>query len=276
MFLKEYGKAKAHTLALFGLEPPRNPNPTTNGEYDFLHFVSALPEIAGHDAVIDVGANHGDWTLEAIQAFDGTDISRFFCVEPVPTFAAHLRGRFALDPAVSVLETALSSLPSSNARIFEIGGGGRLYLNYRGALESPNEHPPQADAKSKKIVSHSVAMSTGDDVFREVAFRPYLLKIDCDGHDGHVLRGFESLINHRRMLVQFEYCDFWIGAQSTLEDACRLLYAAGYHTYKLFPDRLLRFSCGSWFETYSYQNIVAAPAEFPSFARKSIEFTTRR
>lgn len=277
MFLKEYGKAKARALALFGLEPAHNSDPATNGEYAFLRFVRSLPEAAACDAVIDVGANRGDWTAEAVRVFNGTGISRFFCVEPIPTFSAQLRSRFASNAGVSVLETALSDSSAGNARIFEISGGGRMYRNYRSPEPADgNLEEDVTSATGKKIVSHKVRTSTGDELFSDVSFRPCLLKIDCDGHDGHILHGFKALIGERRPLIQFEYCDFWIGAQSRLADTCRLLHSADYRTYKLFPDKLTRFKYGPWFETYGYQNIIAAPAEFSSFAGSSIQIGERR
>jgi FkbM family methyltransferase len=279
MLLKEYGKAKARVLKLFGLEPEHNSNPATNGEYAFLRFARALPEASEFDSVIDVGANRGEWTSETMRIFDGTNISHFFCVEPIPTFSAQLQSRFASNANVRVMETALSSGPALQGRIFEISGGGRMYRNYRGAEGSTDDsvgNGAGANTGGKRVISHVVKMSTGDELFRDVRARPYLLKVDCDGHDGHVLYGFKSLIHQRRPLIQFEYCDFWIGARSRLGDACALLYGAGYSTYKLFPGRLVSFKYNRWFETYGYQNIVAAPKEHGSLAGRSIEFDGRR
>jgi hypothetical protein len=85
-----------------------------------------------------------------------------------------------------------------------------------------------------------------------------------------VLRGFEQTLRKHRPLVQFEYSDFWIGAGSRLRDACRFLEDAEYSTYKTFPDRLVRFKFNALFETFGYQNIIAAPREFSSFARATI------
>jgi FkbM family methyltransferase len=277
MFLKEYGKAKGHALALFGLEPSHNPDAATNGEYALLRFVRSLPEASTCDAVIDVGANRGDWTAEAVREFSSTPISKFFCVEPIPTFADRLRSRFASIASVSVMETALSSSPAEDARIFEIGGGGRMYRSYRGTPAGTSSVTgPVANSGGKKVVSHTVKMSTGDDLFGGVAMRPYLLKIDCDGHDGHILLGFKSLIKNRRPIVQFEYCDFWIAARSRLADVCRFLSDAQYRTYKLFPEKLVRFSYSHWFETYGYQNIVAVPAEYASFSRDYVDLRERQ
>ena len=122
---------------------------------------------------------------------------------------------------------------------------------------------------TKTVVRHIVGKTTGDDLLAS-SHRPYLLKIDCDGHDLQVLRGFTATMQKSRPLIQFEYCDFWIDHRSRLREACRMLYGASYNTYKLFPDRLVRFRYNGLFETFGYQNIIAAPKEFQSFAAKTI------
>jgi hypothetical protein len=38
----------------------------------------------------------------------------------------------------------------------------------------------------------------------------------------------------------------------------------------MFPDRLIRFQYNPIFETYGYQNIVAAPREFESISGKIV------
>jgi FkbM family methyltransferase len=268
MLIKEYGKAKARVLRRFGLEPVYNIDPDKNGEYEFLRLISRLPEVARYTSIVDVGANVGDWTFRAAECFQGMNIHDFLCVEPIPKFAQQLRERFASNPGVKIFETALSSESGGNADIFNIGGGGRMYRSYR---RNPGRKQDEVSG-TKAIIHHVVGKTTGDDLLKSSPHRPYLVKIDCDGHDLHVLHGFAATLQKMRPLVQFEYCDFWIGAGSRLRDACLMLYGAGYNTYKLFPDRLARFDYNGLFETFGYQNIVAAPKEFPSFSDRTIAF----
>ena len=265
MLLREYGKAKAKLVRAFGLEPPHNTLADENGESRFLKLVAALPEISSYDCVIDVGANIGDWTAAAIGQFSSRGISKFFCVEPIPTYARKIEERFAGRNDVRLIERVLSHTAGGTAEIFEVGGGGRMYKNYRGG-------EADAQASTKKIVSHHVPISTGDEAFSAADIRPYLVKIDCDGHDFHVLRGFESVLKARRPLVQFEYSDFWIGAGARLRDACAFLAGAEYRTYKMFPDKLVRFKFNSLLETFGYQNIIAVPQEFASISARIVRF----
>lgn len=262
MLLKEYGKAKGKLVRAFGLEPAHNATSETNGEHGLLRLLASLPEISGYDTVIDVGANQGEWTAAAIERMAPRGIKQFYCVEPIPSFAANIKSRFAARGGVEVVERILSHSAGGEAEIFEAGRGGRMYRDYRGS--------ENVAASKKKIVSHKLPVSTGDEVFGAFDIKPYLVKIDCDGHDLHVLRGFERLLRDKRPLVQFEYSDFWIGAGSRLRDACMLLAEAGYDTFKVFPDRLERFRFNRLFETFGYQNIFAAPREFRSFSGKTI------
>ena len=266
MLVKEYGKAKAKILNYFGLEPEHNPDPISNGEYAFLRLAAALPEAVRADTVIDVGANRGEWTAEAMRIFGGSAISRFVCVEPVPTFLAQLRERYANFPSVEILDVALSNRPERTREIFEISGGGRMYRNYRGTEDD-------AGSGGKTTVAHEVRVATGDEVFVDRNFKPLLLKIDCDGHDGHILDGFRETLTRHRPLVQFEYCDFWIGAGSRLRQTCALLRGVGYNFYKVFPDRLVRFDYSPLFETFGYQNIVAVPQELKSISGKVVSLS---
>jgi FkbM family methyltransferase len=269
MLIREIGKAKAKLARAFGLEPPHNTQGETNGEAAFLRLVATLPEITSYNAIIDVGANVGDWTEAAISEFSPRGVSNFYCVEPIPTFSRQIRDRFSVRNDVKLVERVLSHTAGGTLEIFEVGGGGRLYKNYRGG-EAADTQPT-----TKKVASHHVPVSTGDEVFGAPDIKPYLLKIDCDGHDFHVLRGFEKILRQKRPLVQFEYSDFWIGAGARLRDACALLSGADYRTYKVFPDRLVAFKFNPLLETFGYQNIVAVPAEFEKLSAKVIEFPAR-
>jgi FkbM family methyltransferase len=206
-----------------------------------------------------------------MRVFANSPISHFLAVEPVPTFLAQLHQRYANIAGVEIMDVALSNRPEQKREMFEISGGGRMYRNYRGTpiVTSGSEKPG-----GKTTVAHEVRVTTGDDIFLNRSFKPFLLKIDCDGHDGHILEGLRQTLSRHRVLVQFEYCDFWIGAGSRLGPIYSLLSGAGYNVYKMFPDRLIRFRYNPVFETYGYQNIVAVPQEFKSISGKIISISS--
>ena len=270
MLLKEYGRLKSRLLRPFGLEPYHDHRSAENGEWNFLRHLRSLPEVERHDSIIDVGANFGDWTAALIALFSDSPIRRFYCVEPLPSFAEAIKARFGSDSRVVLLRTALSDTPSAPISMYQVGHDGRLYRSYRNASKDLDA----SQRKNKEAIEYKVPVSTGTETFAQINCNPYLIKIDCDGHDLHVLRGFADVIRAKRPIVQFEYCDFWIAARSRLRDACKLLHGCGYLTYKIFPSHLIRFSFNPLFETFGYQNIVAVPAEMPSFGERIIYFQT--
>ncbi len=111
-------------------------------------------------------------------------------------------------------------------------------------------------ARTKKTVEIlPVRYQTGD---RMLAGRkPYLIKIDCEGHDAKVIRGFRNVLEVVRPILQFEYCEFWLLANETLRDTSAFLTERGYRLFRIFPDRLEPFTYRRTFETYNYQNFVA-------------------
>ncbi len=267
MWLKEYGKAKARLLRPLGYEPPRNTDPASNGEYRLLEWLAARGERYGNNSIIDVGANMGDWTAAARERLKPAGIEKFLCIEPVPHFAQAVRNRFAGNSDVTCHEVAFSNSSGGFAEIKSIGGGARF----------TGSNSVSANSGSNKAVAvHRVALLTGDDFVAAEKIKPFFVKIDCDGHDLSVLRGLAQTLKDVRPILQFEYCDFWAVENVRLAEACRFLANFGYATFKLFPDRIERFHFNFLFETYGYQNIVASPAEFAAFSKKSIAFGAPR
>jgi FkbM family methyltransferase len=270
VFTRRWGIALSDILCPLGLEPKRNLDPESNGEYALLRRLRHLTEIEQFDSVIDVGAHRGEWTAEAIVAFAGTNVRSFYCVEPMPELASALRERFSENPDVRVVEAALAAESANAVQIYDAAGTGRIYPSYEGrSFEALQARAGQRGAK-KRITPLTVRAISGDQAF--AGMKPCIVKIDCEGHDLHVLRGFTSLLRTARPLIQFEYSEFWIAAGSRLRDACHLLSKLDYHTYRMFPDRLARFRYVPGFETYGYQNIVAVPAGWQSSSAQSLTF----
>jgi FkbM family methyltransferase len=268
MLIKELGRAKSKLVRAFGKEPSHNADFATNGEAEFLKFISGLPEIAGRDCAIDVGANIGEWTAAALPLLAPRGLSKFFCVEPIPPFARQIEERFADRKDVHLIREIFSRAAGGETEIFEIAGGGRLYRSYRG--EGTKPHADASAASGKVAVPHKVAISSGDAHFADTNLKPYIIKIDCDGHDLPVLAGFARTLRNARPVVQFEYSDFWIAAGARLREACALLRDCRYRTYKMFPDRLIAFRYNAMYETFGYQNIIAVPEEFSSISGSTV------
>lgn len=240
--VKRYRQGKSAILQRLGIEPPKDAMQADNGEFLLLRYFTEAAPPADHDCIVDVGAARGDWIAEAVENFRDR-IANFAAVEPMPDNAREVRKRFAGEQRVVVHECSLADWDGPTT-MFNVGGGGRM----------------SAPRSGRKPVSPvTVQVTTGDRLFEGA--RPYFIKIDCEGYDAKVLRGFEKTIRTARPLLQFEYCDMWLNAKSRLKDAAGLLESADYNMYRLWPDRIVGFRFSGFYETYRYQNFVAVPAE---------------
>src|SRR5690606_384856 len=143
-------------------------NGEANGEHKVLAFLRSRPETVNYDSVIDVGANVGDWTAEALRHFGDTRFSNFYCVEPIQKFSTRIRERFSQEPRVKVLELALSASGSQPRMIFEVGGGGTMYQTYRGQLKAGAKSSAtfsNEQTAKKTMIEHIVESSSGDALF---------------------------------------------------------------------------------------------------------------
>lgn len=240
---KRYRRGKSAVLQWIGVEPPKEAMQAANGEFLLLrYFLEAAPP-KDHDSIIDVGAARGDWSAEALHIFRDK-ISSFAAIEPMPDNANAVRQRFAREQTMVVHECSLADRDAPAITMYNVAGGGRISAPRSGR---------------KPVSAVTVPVATGDSLF--AGARPYLIKIDCEGYDAKVLRGFEKTLQTARPLLQFEYCDMWMNHDSRLQDTTRQLEDARYNMYRLWPDGIVGFRFSKFYETYHYQNIVAVPVE---------------
>lgn len=260
MFTKKIAKFKRLLRNVLGGRRQNSVEIDTNGERSFLNFVARVPPLAQPYVVVDVGANVGLWAEEATAAFAGSPLAAIHCIEPIATYADQIAARFAERDGVVVHRTLLSDTPQATVPVYKVGGGGRMYLPNKASGK-----PSGVSTGGKQIEALSCGQTTGDELLAQIGLPPHFIKIDCDGHDCHVLFGFRETLRRHRPIVQFEYCDFWIQAGSSLREACRFLDSLGYVTFMEHPDRLERFEFRTMLETYEYANIVAVPKENDAF-----------
>src|SRR4051812_32432261 len=158
------------------------------------------------DLVFDVGANIGEFT----GAFRDLG-ARVVAVEPQPRLAAHLRRRFSADPAVTIVETAVS----------DHAGVATLYCTTADALATLEEDRaagttgPGAELEWGGEIT--VPLRTLDALVAEHG-RPTLVKIDVEGHELGVVRGLTTV----RPAVFFEV------NRPAVHDVLDTLQARGY------------------------------------------------
>ncbi len=223
-------------------------DPERNGEYRTLDVI--LRRLLGPQPVaLDVGANIGDWAERFVRTTAG---GRVFAFEPVADTFRALRTRFAAEPDVECVNAAVSDQ------------SGRCEVRVSGVLSGSNSLYAMPGDTSVSV--ETVTAISGDAFVRERDLRVIdFLKIDVEGHEVSVLRGFRRTIEDRRIrFIQWEYNKTWIPARVSLSDVFALLAPAGYRLCKLRARDLLWYSrYDRRLDNFCYSNWVAvAEADF--------------
>lgn len=178
------------------------------------------PYVGPGEIAFDVGANKGEWTAAL------RDIgARVIAVEPQARCAVMMRVRFADDPEVRIVESAVGA---------EVGEG-VLHLATTGS-----EHASMSDEWRRAAVEHRgmpadawvveepVGVTTVDELIDRFGV-PRLCKIDVEGLEAEVLAGLSRPLAavtfefHREMLPTVEAC-------------VELLEGLGGYRYGVFVD----------------------------------------
>lgn len=185
----------------------------TNGEAALLRSLANEPI----QTIFDVGANVGDWAQKAAQFFPHATIHAFEAV--APTYAileGNLRGKRHL----VAHGYGLSSAPGTAEITYY--GADYSYLSTMGA-------PLHSHLSSTQI---PIELRTGDSVVEQLQLsRIDLLKIDVEGMEHEVLKGFQNALASGRIgMIQFEHHP----GPGLLKDFYVLLGRHGYRIGKIY------------------------------------------
>jgi FkbM family methyltransferase len=197
-----------------------NYDPRTNGEYWFLSRFRAF----NPGTIFDVGANRGEWSEHCARTFPSAKIHSF---EIVPQTAERLKSRTSGIPNVVVNEFGLSDV------------NGEASISVDRERDWLSSVVPGAELLHRGLSDRvSGRTVTGDAYLAQHGIdRIDILKIDVEGAEHRVLKGFaRGLANRRITVVQFEYGHLNIFSRSLLLDFYRLLEPLGFVLGKLYPD----------------------------------------
>jgi FkbM family methyltransferase len=192
-----------------------------NGE---LRVLEALAQLQPQPrCIFDVGANVGDWSIAAAAVFQHARIEAF---EIVPETASVMASRLARAHVTSV-------------RLNPIG------LSDRNGRISVAHLPSFSQGSSAAVVQpvgdvdwQECAVRNGDDFCREHGIEHIdFLKIDVEGLEAQVLKGFDGMLTGARIdVIQFEYGHLNASVRFLLGDFYDLFASYGYVIGKVFPD----------------------------------------
>lgn len=147
----------------------------------------------GAAVIFDVGANKGAWA-QSVKAY--AKPAQIHCFEISPKTFANLKDALAGAPNVTLNNFGLSDKAGTiNFRDYGVNHGGNTLI----------QNPCYVHNKPMEMVSASVM--TGDDYCAERGVAQIdLLKIDVEGWEYFVLKGFARMFAERKVqVVQFEY-----------------------------------------------------------------------
>jgi FkbM family methyltransferase len=210
----------------------------TNGERRVLEILLR----SGARCLLDVGANVGDWALVAHRLGPEATVH---CFEVVPDTHAVLRERTRAIPRIVVNPCGLSD------REEEVSV---RYFPGASVLATLTEYPHERESV---VVRGRVAR--GDDYLKERGIeRVDLLKIDVEGAEERVLRGFvDALAAGRIEAVQFEYGQVSILTRFLLRDFHSFFEERGFVVGKVYPAGVAFRAYAFAHEDFRGSNFVA-------------------
>jgi FkbM family methyltransferase len=174
----------------------------------------------------DVGANSGQWVLEAVEVLPSAEIHSF---EIVPDI-------------YDVLVQRLQGLPNVHAHGFGLSDSvGQTIVQVNPNNETTSSISPRLCSEyfAKGVAPVVCEVSTADCLAERLG-KPHLIKIDVEGHEVSVLRGAQELLasSDGPEILQLEYGETYLPSGSTLKNIYDLLQPHGYALGRLYPSHV--------------------------------------
>ena len=212
-----------------------------NGELRVVKLMSVIDP----KCIFDVGANVGEWSQIASDIFPSAEIHAF---EIVPTTFSELRTNTSNLKNVVPINFGLSDEETDIA----------IYLGAQGSTDATAFKIEGMTLHDKHYVTEVQGHTRkGIDYLTEQRIDVIdFLKIDVEGMDLRVIKGFEDAITKVRAL-QFEYGIFNISSHDLLADFCQHLKRYGFVVGKVFPKSVTFFDYDYNMENFHGSNYVA-------------------
>ena len=227
----------------------------TNGEMRALAV--AVAGIAD-PVIFDVGAHNGGWSLSVLDIVPNATL---FAFEPAAETFSRLQR--AASPFRQIRPFPIGLSDSTGAREL-------LFSRERGQKSSTELHG--AAALNRQVVDYAretADFMSGDEFCSSHEIQHIdFLKVDTEGHDIKVLRGFERHLAEQRITaIQFEYNRLNIFARALLLDFYELLGKA-YEIGRIYPQGVCFKAYDVKDETFIDGNFLAVRKDVPDLLRR--------
>ena len=215
---------------------------------DELRFLRRI--LQAGEAVIDIGANYGVYTLSIARAVGPSGSVLAF--EPASATASLLEA--------SVAANGYSHVTVRRSAVSAVAGTGQLTVGEHSELNALVHGTPAGAVET-------VPLTTLDDCLREHGGRRIdFVKIDAEGEEGNILKGGERFFAQQSPLVQYE-----VRAGNNLNlNLVGAFRARGYQSYRLVPglDLLTPFDTASSPDAYLLNLFCCKPDQASHLAER--------
>lgn len=211
------------------------------------NFIKTQTSNIKNGIIFDVGANVGNYAKKLRESNPSV---RIFCFEPHPiNFQKLCDNTSQLD--IELLNVGVGSAEGKLKLYDYVDEDGSSHASlYKDVIETIHK---------KKSIEYEVDVITLDDFVNLHSIEKIsLLKIDTEGHELAVLKGFECFIRMGKVeLIQFEFNEMNIVSRTFFKDFWDFL--PNYDFYRMLPNGFVPIKNYSPFlcEIFAYQNIVA-------------------
>lgn len=232
-----------YNMSLRGLGILNYQNDKVSGEKLFLRRFREVTK----GVVLDIGANIG---LYSKTLYEVNNSLRIYCFEPHPLTFLELQKNLKYD------------VTSINAAVGNEKGTVKLY-DYAQEKDSSTHASLYRDVIEKihkgSVCEYNIRSIKLDDFCRENNIQQIdLLKIDVEGHELEVLKGFENYIRQNKVnMIHFEFNEMNVISRVFFRDFWDFL--PEYEFYRMLPDGLIHIEAYDplFCEIFAFQNIVA-------------------
>jgi FkbM family methyltransferase len=197
--------------------------------------------------IFDIGANIGDYSKNLRKSNQQITI-------------------YAFEPHPITFKNLLINTTNLNINAFNVAIGSKKailslydYADQDGSSHASLYKEVIENIHKSKAINHEVNIIDLNTFVKEHAIeRVHLLKIDTEGHELEVLKGFEQFIQENRVdIIHFEFNEMNIASRVFFKDFWEFL--PNYDFYRMLPDGLIPIKTYNpvFCEIFAYQNIVA-------------------
>lgn len=208
-----------------------------SNEHEIIRIATYLSRCEGNLVMVDVGANIGVVTL---MTYKHLQKGTYLCIDGNDDFFPLLQKNLVQIPQSACEKVYLSDHPEMKTM------DTKTYVNTACILESPT--------------GKSTDFQTLDDVCFAKNLNPNFIKIDTDGYDAKILRGFSKHLSlNENMVVYFEYAPMhqvFNGIEKEPKAIFDYLNTFGYEDFYFYDDQGSFFCCVNYSDKHRIEEIT--------------------